>query len=103
MNKQTHHASVLRVMGLETFNLENLSIIIRFLRNALLEEHLIGLVDLSQLNAEYITTQILNHLQEGGYSIDNIISQCYDDAVVMSGVKAGVQGLLQKTLGRDIP
>ena len=78
--------------------MENLSIGIRFVRNALPEEHLIGLLDLSQLNAEYIITQILNHLNEGGYSTDNIISQCYDGAAVMSGVKGRVQALLQKSL-----
>lgn len=51
------------------------------------EEHLIDLFDLSQLDAEYITTQMLKHLSDCGYSPDSIISQCYDGASVMSGIR----------------
>lgn len=36
------------------------------------EEHLIGLLDLSQLDAEFITNQILRHLSAPGYSADEI-------------------------------
>jgi len=62
------------VMEQETDVMWRISIMIRFVRNAFPEEHLTGLLDLSQLNAEYITTQILSHLQDGGYSTDNIIN-----------------------------
>uniref|UniRef100_A0A3Q1GW72 HAT C-terminal dimerisation domain-containing protein n=1 Tax=Acanthochromis polyacanthus TaxID=80966 RepID=A0A3Q1GW72_9TELE len=84
-------------------NVENMSVMIRFVRNGIPEEHLIGLLDLSQLNAEYITTQILEHLSESGYNAAEIMSQCYDGASVMSGVKGGVQALIQKKIGKDIP
>lgn len=84
-------------------NTENLSVIIRFVCNGVPEEHLIGLLELQQLDADYITTEILQHLSESGYSADNIMSQCYDGASVMSGVRGGVQALLQQRLGRHIP
>lgn len=84
-------------------NVENLSIMIRFVCNSKPEEHLIGLLDLHKLDAEYISTEILKHLSEAGYSGDNIVSQCYDGASVMSGVQGGVQALVQKKLDRYIP
>ncbi len=84
-------------------NVENLSVMIRLLCNSLPEEHLIGLLDLHQLDAEYISNQILSHLSAASYSADNIVSQCYDGASVMSGVRGGVQALLQNKLGRYIP
>ena len=77
-------------------DVENLSVMIQFVSNSMPEEHLIGLLDLHQLDAEYITSEILTHLSDAGYSADNILSQCYDGASVMSGVRGGVQALLEK-------
>ncbi len=59
-------------------NVENPSVIIRFVCDGIPDEHLIGLLDLSQLDAEYITTQILNHLSDSGYCDDQIVGQCCD-------------------------
>lgn len=56
-----------------------------------------------QLDAEYTSIAILKHLTDAGYSADNIVSQCYDGASVMSRVRGGVQALLQKKLARYIP
>ena len=84
-------------------NVENLSVMIHFVRNSMPEEHLIELLELQQLDAEYITSEILIHLSDAGYSADNILSQCYDGASVMSGVRGGVQALLQKKLARYVP
>lgn len=50
-------------------NVENLSVMIRFVFNSLPKEHLIGLLDLFQLNAEYISTQKLSHLSAAGLSL----------------------------------
>lgn len=83
-------------------NVENLSLVIIFVRNSVPEEHLIGLLDLEQLNAEYITSQILTAVDDQGYSTHKIIRQYYDGASVMSGISGGVQALLQKKLGREI-
>uniref|UniRef100_A0A1A8NGB5 Uncharacterized protein n=1 Tax=Nothobranchius pienaari TaxID=704102 RepID=A0A1A8NGB5_9TELE len=74
----------LKVMELGT-DVENQSVVVRFVCNGIPEEHLIGLLDLSQLDAEFITTQTLEHLSDSGYSAAERISQCYDGASVMSG------------------
>uniref|UniRef100_A0A1A8SKG2 HAT C-terminal dimerisation domain-containing protein n=1 Tax=Nothobranchius rachovii TaxID=451742 RepID=A0A1A8SKG2_9TELE len=92
----------LKVMELGT-DVENQSVVVRFVCNGIPKEHLIGLLDPSQLNAEFITTQILEHLSDSGYSTAEIISQCYDGASVMIGLRGGVQALLQKKVGKDIP
>ncbi|KAK0150726.1 Zinc finger MYM-type protein 1 [Merluccius polli] len=84
-------------------NIENVSVIIRFVHNSIPEEHLIGLIQLNQLDAAYVCDQILSHLSDLGYSGDNLVSQCYDGASVMSGVRGGVQALLQNKVGKDIP
>lgn len=47
--------------------------------------------------------EILTHLSDAGYSADNILSQCYDVALVMSRIRGGVQPLLQSKLARFIP
>ncbi|KAK0138635.1 Zinc finger protein 862 [Merluccius polli] len=84
-------------------NIENLSVVIRFVQNSVPEEHLIGLIELNQLDAEYICNQILSHLSDLGYSPDNLVCQCYDGASVMSGGKGGVQALMQNKVGKYIP
>lgn len=53
------------------------------------------MLDLHQPDAEYIASKILTHLSDGGYSADNIVSQCYDGALVMSEIRGGVQAMLQ--------
>ncbi|KAL7378007.1 hypothetical protein ABVT39_007293 [Epinephelus coioides] len=83
-------------------NVENLSVMTRFVSNSMPEEHLIGLLDLDRLDAEHITSEILTCLSDAGYSADNILSQCYDGASVMSGVRDGVQALLQKKLASSL-
>lgn len=75
--------------------MKKLSVIVS---NSMPEEHLIGSLDLHQLDAEYITSEILTHLSDAVYSADNILSQFYDGASVMSGVRSDVQALLQKQL-----
>ncbi|KAK0138933.1 hypothetical protein N1851_024521 [Merluccius polli] len=76
---------------------------IRFVSASLPEEHLIGLLDLDKLDAQYITSEILKCLSDAGYSADNILSQCDDGASVVSGVRGSVQALLQQKLGKYIP
>jgi len=67
------------------------------------KEHLIGLIELHQLDAEYISDHILSHLTDLGYRPDNLVCQCYDGASVMSGGRGGVQALLQNKVGKYIP
>ena len=84
-------------------NTENFSIMIRFSFGGAPVEHLVGLLALKELNAPYITTQILEHLSSLGIDLDKLVCQCYDGTNVMSGEEGGVQGLIKQRLGRDIP
>lgn len=77
----------------DRFNVENVSVIIRFIGNSMPEEHLTGLLDLQQLNAKYITSEILLHLSDAGYNADSILCQFYDGASVRSRIKCGVHAL----------
>lgn len=61
-------------------NVENLFIMIWFVCNSIPEEALIELLDLHQLDAEYMSTEILRHLSDASYSADNIAIKCYDGA-----------------------
>lgn len=74
-------------------NVENVSVIIRYIGNSMPEEHLTGLLDLQQLNAKYITSEILLHLSDAGYNADSILCQFYDGTSVMSRIKCGVHAL----------
>lgn len=62
------------------------------------EEHLIGLLSvLHQLHDEYLSSGILRHLSDAGYSAASAMMP------VMSEVRGGVQALLQTKLARYIP
>ncbi len=50
-------------------NIENVSVVIRFVCNGVPEEHLIGLLELQQLNADYITTEICHFFEVGKFLI----------------------------------
>ncbi|KAG2466366.1 RGRF2 factor, partial [Polypterus senegalus] len=76
-------------------DIENVPVVIRFVQNSIPEEHLIGLIELNQLDAEYICNQIQSHLSELGYIPENLVCQCFDGASVISGARSGVQALLQ--------
>lgn len=49
-------------------NVKNLPIITWFVCNSMPEEHLIGLLDLHQLDAEYMSPEKLRQLSDAGYS-----------------------------------
>lgn len=54
------------------------------------------------VDAEYMCTEILRHVSDAGYSAENIVSECYDSASVLSGVRGDVSALLKKKLSRHI-
>ena len=63
-NKDHTRFSIKSDVTRDRCNVENLSIMMRFVCNSIPEEHLIGLLDLSQLDAEFMTTEILQHLSD---------------------------------------
>ena len=66
-------------------NIENFSIILRYIKNGKCKEHLLDAIELRQLDANYATDQIINRLREVSLQLEAILSQCYDGASVMSG------------------
>lgn len=89
----------------DAVNIEDMSVVLRYVINGVANKRLLSLVEIAATDAEYVTAAILRGLQ--GKSLDPagilILSQCYDGASVMSGVKCGVQKLIQDAIGKQIP
>lgn len=58
-------------------NVDSWSVMTRFVSSSRPEKHLIGLLDLHQLNAGY-TSEILTYFSDAGNSADYIPSLCYE-------------------------
>lgn len=50
-----------------------------------------------------LTNLVLTELTKVGLDTENILSQCYDGASVMSGKKGGMQKILQDKVNREVP
>ena len=84
-------------------NTENISVVVRFVKQGKVYEVLIDMTTSIKLDADALTTVILGSLERSGLNAMNILSQCYDGASVMSGKNGGVQKKLQERLGKQIP
>lgn len=82
---------------------ENFAIGIRYVKDGKAVESTLSIKTTSDLDAQSLTNLILTTLKENGLSVNNIISQCYDGASVMSGKRGGVQAILQQKTNRRIP
>ena len=58
-----------------------------------------GFTDMHELDASSLAVEIIRQLGHLGLNSSKCISQCYDGASVMSGYLAGVQTVVQCTLG----
>ena len=84
-------------------NIENISVVIRYVKNGKVSEILLDLPKTSKFDAASILKVMLKSLQDCGLEAKQIFSQCYDGASVMAGKYGGVQKLLQEKLEKDIP
>ena len=84
-------------------NVENMSVCLRFVVDGKPVEHLLSIVALQAVDAKSITAEILNELRAQNIDPNNMISQCYDGASVMSGCMGGVQKLISDELKRTVP
>ena len=82
---------------------ENVSIVIRFVLDGTLMEHLLSIQTTIDVDAESLARVVLKEMTDLGLDPQCIISQCYDGASVMSGRHGGVQAKLQEMLQREIP
>lgn len=69
----------------------------------MIKERLIGLGTSENFGASALADVILEQLQSKGLDINNILSQCYDGAAVMSGCSGGVQRIIQDRLNKVVP
>ena len=78
-------------------------IVVRFNNdNGKIEEHAIGLLEAQDRSAKGLLKILTTYLADLGLSLDEIVSQCYDGASVMSGHRGGLQQLLSVTCERSI-
>ncbi len=78
-------------------NVEHLPICIRFVDvNDDVCEDFISFIKLERVRAADIASAIVQSLEGIGLSLDNLRGQGYDGASTMSGVKAGVQAIIQE-------
>lgn len=84
-------------------NVENMSIVIRYVINGKPVEHMLSMIKVAEVDAKSLTRSLLGELQNLRLDQAYILCQCYDGASVMSGAKGGVQKILQDTLSRKIP
>ncbi len=84
-------------------NAEAISVALRYIFNGILKESILSVEEAEKLDAEYLSDLILQTLKNHNVKFDNMLSQCYDGASVMSGNKGGIRALIQKKLKRKIP
>lgn len=82
---------------------ECISIAARYVLEGKPHESVLGMERCDDLSAIGMTDVILKSLEKYGINTDNLLSQCYDGAYVMSGHKGGVQTIIQEKLKRRIP
>lgn len=66
-------------------------------------ESLLGFETTTELDTDSNAKMILEKIAKCGLCTENIISQCYDGANVMSRDNGGIQRIIQTTLNRRVP
>ncbi|CAN7984652.1 unnamed protein product, partial [Ixodes hexagonus] len=83
---------------------EHLTLGIRFvdMKTKILRKEFLGMVSLEEMNAEAISTAILQALEELGLNLENLVGQGYDGCLSMSGCISGVQARIKKRQPRAL-
>lgn len=82
---------------------EALSIAVRYVLDGKPFESLLGIEYSQDLRAEALGLIVINALKSYGVDVKKIVAQCYDGANVMSGDFGGMQVVVSRELGRNIP
>ena len=72
-------------------NTENISVVVRFVKQGKVHEVLIDMTTSVKLDVDALMTAILKSLERCGLNPMNLLSQCYDRASVMAGKNGRVQ------------
>ncbi|KAM7306746.1 zinc finger MYM-type protein 1-like [Ixodes scapularis] len=77
---------------------------IRFvdMQSEIVREEFVGMVSLGEINAEAISTAILQTLEELGLNLKNLVGQGYDVCSSMSGCISGLQARIRKKQPRAL-
>ena len=81
-----------------------LSIVLRYVNTelAIVHEHFLTYVEAKFLNAEGLSSHILNTLQEHRLDPSGLVSRGYNGASVISGYSSGVQQSIREVVPRVI-
>ena len=82
---------------------ENISIGIRYVKNGEVRESLLAITTTVKLDAATFTEKTLDILDANGLDQNNMLSQCYDGASVMSGKRGGVAARIESALQKKVP
>ncbi|CAH0384780.1 unnamed protein product [Bemisia tabaci] len=82
---------------------ENVATALRYVKDKHVYESILSIESTEKLDAETFTNVTLETLERKNVKPENMLSQCYDGASVMSGSDGGVQALIQKKLKKIIP
>lgn len=94
--KESKYFAVLADETKDISKTEQLSIMVRYFYNNMVNERFLGYVPCSQLNAHALFKYIKKTLADCKINIQNCIAQTYDGAAVMSGKQNGVQAIFRK-------
>ena len=102
--KKAFYYSILADETKDCSKMEQLSIVVRYVNTELatIHEHFLTYVEAKILDAEALSTYILNTLQQNGLDYNGIVSQGYDGASVMSGCCSGVQQRIRQVVPQAI-
>lgn len=90
--------------GTKTKNGEEcISIAIRYVKEGKPRESILSMETSQQFDANTFANLTLERLQSYGLDASRMLSQCYDGAATMSGIRGGVQAIIQEKLGKQIP
>ena len=100
ISSEVQNASCFAVIADETTDKSTksqLSMVVRYLKDDVLTERCIGLINQTNLKGKALAETILSYLKSLNLPIKKIIGQGYDGASAMSGEEKGVQAIVRES------
>ncbi|XP_042243422.1 uncharacterized protein LOC121880333 [Homarus americanus] len=92
IRKKIKEAEIYSILLDETTDIshqETVSFVVRFLHEMEIKEGLIQVCNIDSTTGQDLEYVVISLLQENGLELDNMLSQCYDEAANMSGMYQG--------------
>ena len=90
ISSKVKDASCFAVIADETTDKSHLSIVVRYLKDDILTERCIGMINQSNLKGKALADTILSHLKSLNLTLEKMIDQGYDEASSITGKEKGV-------------